>query len=267
MEDLDTPRCSSDAADDILRTLEAFGLNSDEKVIYQSQRTSAYEKALQQLQNDSAIYPCCCTRREISDSAMHRNEGLIYPGTCRNGVPSSRQARAWRVRTDSQPFHSFPVNSNIEFEDALQGSLVQHVENEVGDFVVKRADGLFAYQLAVVVDDAFQNITHVVRGSDLITSTPRQIYLQHLLKLTIPKYMHLPIAVNKQGKKLSKQTLASSIGVDEVVTKFVAALAFLRQQPPKELLQGSIEEVLNWAVLNWQPERLINCRQFPARIN
>ncbi|MDX8385269.1 MAG: tRNA glutamyl-Q(34) synthetase GluQRS [Gallionella sp.] len=264
MEDLDTPRCTPEAADDILRTLEAFGLDWDEKVIYQSQRTAAYEEALQQLQNGSAIYPCCCTRKEISDSAMLSNEGLIYPGTCRNGVPSSRQARTWRVRTDSQHFPSTPIHSHIEFADVLQGPLMQHLENEIGDFIVKRADGLFAYQLAVVVDDAFQNITHVVRGSDLITSTPRQIHLQHLLKFPTPTYMHLPIAVNEQGEKLSKQTLAPSIGVDEAVTKFLAVLTFLRQQPPDELLQGSIEEVLNWAILNWKPERLVNCRQLPA---
>ena len=160
MEDLDTPRCSPDAADDILRTLEAFGLNWDEKVIYQSQRTSAYEEAFQQLKSGDAIYPCCCTRKEISDSAMLSNEELIYPGTCRHGIPPNRQARTWRVHTDSQHSPSFLVNSNIEFEDALQGSIVQHLESEIGDFIVKRADGLFAYQLAVIVDDAFQSITH-----------------------------------------------------------------------------------------------------------
>lgn len=263
MEDLDEPRCSLEAADDILRTLEAFGLNWDEQIIYQSQRTSAYEEALQQLESGGAIYPCCCTRKEISDSAMHGLEGAIYPGTCRDGIPVNRQARTWRVRTEAQQSPSKP-ESHVEFEDVLQGTLSQNIEQEIGDFIVKRADGLFAYQLAVVVDDAYQNITHVVRGSDLITSTPRQIHLQHLLKLSTPTYMHLPIAVNAQGEKLSKQTLAPSIGVDEVAPKLLAALTFLRQQPPDDLLQGSIDEVLNWAILNWKPERLINCRQLTA---
>ena len=267
MEDLDTPRCSHDAAYDILRTLEAFGLNWDEEILYQSRRTSAYQDALQQLQNGSVIYPCCRTRKEISDSVVRGIEGIIYPGTCRNGIPESRQARTWRVHTDSQHFPSPPLYSHVEFEDMLQGPLKQHLENEIGDFIVKRADGLFSYQLAVVVDDAFQNITHVVRGSDLITSTPRQIHLQHLLNLPTPTYMHLPIAVNAQSEKLSKQTLAPSIGVDEAVTKIQAALTFLRQQPPDILRQGSIEEIINWAILNWKPEQLINCRQLPALNN
>jgi len=256
MEDLDEPRCSQDAADDILRTLEAFGLYWDEEIIYQSRRTSAYEEALQQLQGSNAIYPCCCTRKEISDSAMHGVEGAIYPGTCRDGIPAGRQARTWRIHTEAYP--------KVEFEDILQGHLIQHLEKEIGDFIVKRADGLFAYQLAVVVDDACQNITHVVRGSDLISSTPRQIYLQHLLEYFTPHYMHLPIAVNAQGEKLSKQTLAPSIGIDDVINNLLTVLIFLRQQPPDELLQGSIDEVLDWAILNWKPERLVNRRQLPA---
>ncbi|OGS95936.1 MAG: hypothetical protein A3H31_12520 [Gallionellales bacterium RIFCSPLOWO2_02_FULL_57_47] len=156
--------------------------------------------------------------------------------------------------------------SIIEFDDALQGHITQNLETEIGDFVVKRADGLFAYQLAVVVDDAFQNITHVVRGADLLHSTPRQIYLQRLLGLPTPHYMHLPIAVNAQGEKLGKQTLAPAIATDDVVATLIEVLEFLRQQPPAELRQGSVEEVLGWAVAHWQPERLKGCRQLPAPI-
>ena len=167
MEDLDTPRCVPGAADDILRTLAAFGLHSDEPVIYQSQRTAAYEAALEYLQDSGAAYPCCCTRREIADSALHGLDGAIYPGTCRNGIPTGREGRAWRVRTDRFPRHSGagrnPVGLNqrhfelldsglrrnddvlsmggiIEFSDALQGQIAQHLESEIGDFVVKRAD-------------------------------------------------------------------------------------------------------------------------------
>ncbi len=291
MEDLDAPRCVSGAADGILRTLEVFGLYWDESVIYQSQRTDAYEEALLHLQTIDAVYPCACTRKEISDSALHGIEGPVYPGTCRNGVPAGREGRAWRVRTNQFLFrHSreggnpaikdaFSSNSLdsrlrgndgalssdgiIEFDDALQGHLTQHLETEIGDFVVKRADDLFAYQLAVVVDDAFQGITHIVRGADLLLSTARQIHLQRLLGYTTPAYMHLPIAVNAQGEKLSKQTLAPAITTDDVVATLIAVLEFLQQQPPTELRQGNVTEVLEWAVAHWQPERLKGRRQRP----
>ena len=166
----------------------------------------------------------------------------------------------------STPSPTLPLQwgGNIRFDDALQGHITQHLESEIGDFVVKRADGLFAYQLAVVVDDAFQNITHVVRGADLLHSTPRQIYLQRLLGFATPVYMHLPIAVNAQGEKLSKQTLAPAVAADDVVVTLIAVLEFLRQQPPVELRQGRVEEVLGWAVANWQPERMKGCRQLPT---
>jgi|CXWL01.1.fsa_nt_gi glutamyl-Q tRNA(Asp) synthetase len=310
MEDLDTPRCVIGAADDILRTLAAFGLHSDEPVLYQSQRTAAYEAALQQLQTIGAIYPCCCTRKEIADSALYGIDGQIYPGTCRNGIPEGKEGRAWRVNTNfnllrhsresgnpaiQNAFFSNPLDSRfhgitsdlsacglsrmasssindeshnavgvISFEDALQGHTSQYLENEIGDFVVKRADGLFAYQLAVVVDDAFQGITHIVRGADLLHSTPRQIYLQRLLGLPTPHYMHLPIAVNGQGEKLSKQTLAQAIGTDNVVTALISVLEFLQQQPPADLRDGSVEEVLNWAVANWRLEQLKSVQKIPC---
>lgn len=263
MEDLDVPRCMPGAADGILHTLEAFGLHWDGKIIWQSRRSAAYEEALQHLKEAGAAYPCCCTRKEIADSALHGIDGPVYPGTCRNGVPAGRKGRAWRVRTDHS-FISLQGGGNIQFDDALQGHLAQHLESDIGDFVVKRADGLFAYQLAVVVDDAFQGITHVVRGADLLHSTPRQIYLQRLLGFATPAYMHLPIAVNAQGEKLSKQTLAPAIATDDVVAALIAVLKFLRQQPPVELGQGRVEEVLGWAVVNWQPERMKGCRQLPA---
>ncbi|HEU0233882.1 MAG TPA: tRNA glutamyl-Q(34) synthetase GluQRS [Gallionella sp.] len=288
MEDLDAPRCVPGAAEGILRTLEAFGLHWDEEIIHQSRRTSAYEEALRRLQAIGAAYPCCCTRKEISDSALHGIEGPVYPGTCRNGVPAGREGRAWRVRTDhsflpprrgkarrgveqsgrgvSTPSPTLPLQGggNIQFDDALQGHITQHLESEIGDFVVKRADGLFAYQLAVVVDDAFQGITHVVRGADLLHSTPRQIYLQWLLGFVTPIYMHLPIAVNAQGEKLSKQTLAPAITTDDVIATLMEVLEFMRQQPPAELQQGNVEEILKWAVVNWQPEVLVGQSHIPA---
>ena len=232
MEDLDTPRCVAGAADDILRTLEVYGLHWDGEVIYQSQRTSAYEHALQQLQDAGVAYPCCCTRKEIADSALHGIDGPVYPGTCRNGVPAGRTARAWRVNTH------LPNSSPVSFIDSLQGRISQRIENDIGDFVVKRADDLFAYQLAVVVDDAYQGITDVVRGADLLLSTPRQILLQQLLALPTPHYLHLPVIVNAQGEKLSKQTLAEPLRKDMVVVTLFQALLQLQQCPDPQLSSG-----------------------------
>jgi glutamyl-Q tRNA(Asp) synthetase len=301
IEDIDTPRTVNGSADDILSTLEAYGLHWDEDIIYQSQRTAAYEEAFQKLQAIGAVYPCACTRKEIADSALHGIDGQIYPGTCRNGIPLGREGRAWRVRTNHIPSplvvtsdladvfgqpsrmasssiregprergrvestspspQPSPIKGEgvVKFTDALQGHITQHLESEIGDFVVKRADGLFAYQLAVVVDDAAQEITHVVRGADLLYSTPRQIYLQGLLGLATPTYMHLPVAVNAQGEKLSKQTLAQPVAKNNAASTLFDALLFLRQQPPAELRLGTIEQILAWAIANWQPQRLSNC--------
>ncbi len=259
IEDLDTPRCMPGVADDILRTLDAFGMHSDEPVIYQSMRTAAYEEALQQLTASGAAYPCCCTRKEVADSALHGIEGFVYPGTCRDGMAHPRATPAWRVRT------GLPVSpSPIEFEDALQGRVAQDLARDIGDFVVKRADGLFAYQLAVVADDAAQSITHVVRGADLLNSTPRQIHLQRLLGVPVPCYMHLPVAVNAAGEKLSKQTLAQAVDVSQPVDGLWRALVFLRQNPPRELRTADLDKVWDWALANWRPEKLVGLRALPA---
>ena len=255
IEDLDTPRTVKGAAEEILGTLEAYGLHWDEEIIYQSRRTAAYEAAFQQLKQAGAVYPCSCTRKEIADSALQRGDELVYPGTCRNGIARGKAARAWRVRVN---------DATINFKDGLQGNISQDLAAEVGDFVVLRADGLFAYQLAVVVDDAAQEITHVVRGADLFYSTPRQIYLQRLLGLPTPAYVHLPVAVNAQGEKLSKQTLAKPVERNNSVSTLFDALVFLRQQPPAELRLGTAEQILPWAIAHWQPQRLSNCRNLPV---
>jgi glutamyl-Q tRNA(Asp) synthetase len=258
MEDLDLPRCSQDAADNILFTLEAFGLHSDEPVIYQSRRTSSYEQALQELRASGAAYPCGCTRKETADSALHGLEGPIYPGTCRNGIADGRAGRSWRVHTHNDP---------ITFNDSLQGPVSQRLESEIGDFVVKRADGLFAYQLAVVVDDAWQDITHVVRGADLLDSTPRQIWLQRLLGLHTPQYMHLPVAVNDAGEKLSKQTLAAPVDEAHPARTLLQALTFLRQSPPAGLAGSNVATILDWAVQNWNVADLRGIRTLPASLS
>ena len=241
MEDLDPPREPPGTADHILATLEAFGLEWDEPVIYQSQRTQAYEQALQKLSDYT--YRCTCSRKEIADSALQGIEGAIYPGTCREVKHDPQLSSAWRIRTDLQ---------QIAFEDLIQGRQSQVLQRDIGDFVLKRADQFYSYQLAVVVDDAFQNITHIIRGADLLASTPRQIYLQRLLSLPIPRYAHLPVVINSQGEKLSKQTLATPLESSKAVPLLCQALQFLGQQLPSALLNGSIKEVWSWAISHWQ---------------
>lgn len=241
MEDLDPPREMPGAAKAILNTLERFGFAWDGEVLYQSQRQHAYQDALEQLRSSGMLYPCACTRKEIADSALRGLEGPIYPGTCRAGQQGHRPP-AWRART---------TQAAIGFTDAIQGRQTQVLERDMGDFVLKRADGLYAYQLAVVVDDAAQGITHVVRGADLLDSTPRQIWLQRLLGYSTPHYAHLPLAVNAQGEKLSKQTLAAPIEVDQRAPTLWQALRFLGQSPPAEL-QPSHEALWRWALQHWR---------------
>jgi len=242
MEDLDTPRCVPGAADEILRTLDAFGMHGDGPVLYQSTRTEAYRAALEQLRAIGVVYACACTRREIADSAVSGIDGYVYPGTCREALPSGKAARAWRVNTRG---------AQTAFEDGLQGRCVQNIEDEIGDFVLLRADGLYAYQIAVVVDDAEQKITDVVRGADLIDSTPRQIFLQRLLGLPTPRYAHLPVAVNAQGEKLSKQTRASAVDTRNPAVEIIKALQFLGFKAPDSLSRARAQDVWEWGFENF----------------
>lgn len=243
MEDLDKLREMKGAADHILQTLVAFGFKWDDDVIYQSQRTLIYQQAFEQLQNSRLIYPCNCSRKEIADSATHGIEGLVYPGTCRLGMLEVRSQQAWRIKTTDKP---------ISFYDAIQGNQSQQLNRDIGDFVLKRADGLFAYQLAVVVDDASQNITHILRGADLLNSTPRQIYLQQLLGYKQLSYAHIPLAVNANGEKLSKQNLALPIDKTNAPQQIFDALVFLGQNPPPFICQRPLIKIWDWAISNWQ---------------
>jgi glutamyl-Q tRNA(Asp) synthetase len=247
MEDLDPPREAPGAADDILRTLEAFGLHWDGEVVYQSRRHALYEEALEKLQVLGALYACACSRREIADSSVSGVDGLVYPGTCRAGIAPGRAPRAWRVKVDGQ---------RIEFNDAIQGNMVRDLAVDFGDFVVRRADGFFAYQLAVVVDDAAQGVTAIVRGADLIESTPRQIHLQRLLGLPTPDYLHLPVALNAQNEKLSKQTFAAPLDAARPLPALLQVMRFLGQNVPPELTEGSIEDFWRWAVTHWNMTRV-----------
>jgi glutamyl-Q tRNA(Asp) synthetase len=255
MEDPDPPRVMPGAAKHILHTLHAFGFEWDEPVVHQSARNDAYHAALHRLRAAGVVYPCACSRREIADSAVGGIEGPVYPGTCRKASGNGRAARALRIRTSDEP---------IRFTDAVQGEIVQCVAREVGDFVLYRADHVFAYQLAVVIDDAEQGITDVVRGSDLLLSTPRQIYLQRLLELLTPRYMHLPTAVNAEGRKLSKQTLAAAVVRDAAVPALAAALAFLGQAAPPSMRRLSLREFWRAALAEWDPARIPRERERPA---
>jgi glutamyl-Q tRNA(Asp) synthetase len=241
IEDVDTPRCVPGAAAGILRTLENFGFEWDAAPVWQSARLDAYRAALHSLQAAGHAFPCACTRRELATAPLARDGSRIYPGTCRQGLPPGREARAWRVR----------VSGSIDFQDAVQGLQQEDLAREVGDFVVLRADGLFAYQLAVVVDDATAGVTDVVRGADLLESTARQIWLQRLLGLPTPRYAHLPLATNAAGEKLSKQTLARAVDTQPATTALLAALAFLGQNPPAALQRATLAEIWQWAIAHW----------------
>jgi glutamyl-Q tRNA(Asp) synthetase len=242
MEDLDPPREMPGAADGILHTLEAFGLEWDEPVDYQSRRSAAYADALDRLQQAGHLYDCACTRREIADGQTGSAANPVYPGTCRNGLPPGRSARAVRVRVYRQ---------TIGFQDALQGTIRQQLEYDVGDFVLRRADGLYAYQLAVVVDDAAQHISHVVRGADLLDSTPRQIHLQRLLGYPDMEYLHLPVAVNAGQEKLGKQTLAPAVPQYSKIATVLQALRFLNQPVPAPAGSIGLSDLLEWAIRHW----------------
>lgn len=247
MEDIDPPREVAGAADLILRTLEAYGFQWDGPVLYQSRRGDAYRAALDTLLHNGHAYACRCSRREaIEAAAQLKLLPGVYPGTCRSARHEPRADRAIRVIAEGE----------VEFNDRLQGRQRQALEREIGDFVVRRADGQWAYQLAVVIDDAAQGVTDIVRGSDLLDSTPRQIHLQHLLRLPTPTYLHLPIAVNTAGEKLSKQTYAPPLDPHRPIPALWQALTFLGQQPPTELQQAEPQALWEWAIAHWQAERI-----------
>ena len=255
IEDLDPPREVPGVADLILRALEAHRLEWDGSVMRQSTRRDRYEAVLQALIERGIAYPCGCTRREIADSALHGIDGPVYPGTCRNGLPEGRGLRAWRIRT---------LDETITFVDVHFGPIIQRVAREVGDFVLRRADGLYAYQLAVVVDDADQGITEVVRGADLIDSTARQIMLQRVLDFPTPAYMHLPIATDAAGEKLSKQTRAAPVDCSRPSRNLCDVLHFLGQLLPAGLIDEPPATVLTWAAAHWDATAIPHSRSAPA---
>ena len=263
IEDVDEPRSRAGAEHEILATLERYGFAWDAPVARQSSRTGLYRAALARLIASGDAYPCACTRRELESAPLGAGGERVYPGTCRDGIPADRTARAqrsWRVRVGRDP-----RSTVIEYRDRLLGPQAQDLARDVGDFVVMRADGLFAYQLAVVVDDAAQGITEVVRGADLCASTPRQILLQRLLGYPTPSYLHLPVAIDARGLKLSKQTGAAPLPRDPVPA-LVAAWHFLEQ--PELTGSGRLPTAAEFwaaAIGAWTPARLPPVGMLPAR--
>lgn len=240
MEDLDPPREVAGAQAAILRTLEDYGFEWDGAMVRQSARADAYAQVIERLLGQGLAYPCLCSRKQLE--AFHG----IYPGTCRDAGHASAGA-AIRLRVPQLEY---------AFEDRVQGCLRQHLGREVGDFVIRRRDGLCAYQLAVVLDDAWQGVTDVVRGADLLDSTPRQLYLQELLGLPQPRYLHVPLIVQPDGHKLGKSYRSPPLPSAQAAALLTRALRALGQQPPSELAQGWPQEVLAWGIAHWDATRI-----------
>ena len=250
MEDVDTTRKIEGSDVDILNTLEAFGFEWHGEIIYQSKQTELYEQALEQLISQSMVFPCLCSRKQLAESNSE-----IYPGNCRGRHLPEKNEHALRV---------VAKNITIKFNDAVMAKQSQNIEQQCGDFVIKRRDGLFAYQLAVVVDDALQGISEIVRGADLLDCTPRQIYLQQLLNYPTPAYCHLPLAVDSAGNKISKSEGASKINIKLKEKQLVCVLDFLGQQPPVDLAESNIKDIWVWAIKHWQIKLVPQCKTIPV---
>ena len=246
MEDLDVQRVIPGCADQILRTLEAFGLNWDGTIEYQSARSGEYAHALARLAALGATFECSCPRRA-------RDPESGYPGTCRSG-PTRSGPTATRFRVEDRV---------VSFEDRAQGTC-RFALRERGDVIVRRRDGAFAYQLAVVADDARQGVTDVVRGADLLDSTPWQLALQAALSLPTPRYLHLPLVVEPTGAKLAKSRRSVALNGAQAAPQLHLALALLRQDPPAELKLEPASVVLRWACAHWRPERFAGVPRVPA---
>ncbi len=247
IDDIDTPRCRPGATTQILQTLEQFGLHWDGPVVYQHQNLDAYQWALNTLQKQGYIYPCTCSRKQLAPF------GQRYPGLCRNNsIETCEEPHAFRVKTVADP---------ITFKDRLQGPFAQNLSKTCGDFVVRRRDGIFAYQLTVIVDDLLLEITEVLRGCDLLDSTPRQLYLHQLFQYQPPTYCHIPILTDSKGLKLSKQTQAPAVDSQKPGPTLYQLLHWLGQNPPSDLKHWPSWKIIDYAITHWTPEKLPNTRQ------
>ena len=239
MDDIDTPRNQDGADTSILKSLELLGLHWDGEVLFQNHRQQAYLEALDILTEKKLVYRCTCTRKQL--------HGKAYPGTCRHQAHGTDQQHALRIITNQ---------SATAFNDEIQGYFQQVLGTEIGDFIVHRADGLVAYHIATVVDDAWQGITEIVRGADLLDSTTRQIYLQQTLNYPTSSYAHLPVAVDQHGVKLSKQQHADPVDDTQPLLTLFSALEFLGQHPDKILLEGSVREIIEWGIKHWSMDEI-----------
>lgn len=257
MEDIDQPREVPGSADAIITALDELGFEWNESILRQSTRTELYRFALDRVLSAKAAYPCSCSRSEILAASHPPASGdeLRYPGWCRDGVRAPDRPVAYRFRVPP---------GVVSFEDRIQGRVTIDVGDEVGDFIIRRRDGLFAYQLAVVVDDADQRITHVVRGADLLRSTPRQLLLQGSLALPTPTYAHLPVATDASGVKLSKSAGTAAIDLSRPGRELWRALRFLQQQPPADLLGADTTTLWEWAMEHWRLESIPRIAAAPA---
>jgi glutamyl-Q tRNA(Asp) synthetase len=255
IEDLDPPREAPGSADEIVAALAALGFEWTGSIVRQSERHDCYQAALERLLAEGVAYPCSCSRTELQAAqppGRDLSDELYYPGWCRNGVRAPGRPLAIRFRVPP---------GTIAFTDGMQGPQAAEPARDTGDFVIRRRDRLFSYQLAVVVDDAAQKVTHVVRGADLLGSTARQIALQRALGLTTPMYAHLPVAIDANGIKLSKSTGAAGVDASQPARELWRTLQFLKQGPPPDLLRGSVAELWGWAIENWQALPLAGLRQ------
>ena len=235
IEDLDPPREVAGSADRIIHDLQSLGMRPDGEILYQSSRFDVYQNYVDQLLEEGFAYQCACTRKDLPPSG-------IYPGTCRNGISGGKTPRAIRFRVTEKV---------CQFFDQVQGHMTESPDHSVGDFIIHRADGLYAYQLAVVIDDNFQDVTQVVRGADLLDSTCRQMCLQDALGLRSPDYMHLPLAISADGKKLSKRIQTDPVKNQDPAFAVTTALTFLGQEPPEDL---DLETLWGWAMEHWNSD-------------
>ncbi|MEQ1545376.1 tRNA glutamyl-Q(34) synthetase GluQRS [Methyloglobulus sp.] len=251
VDDLDTPRNKEGSVSSILKTLEAFALHWDNNVYYQSQHLDSYHHLLSELEQNQLTYRCNCSRKSLAEMFPDDTpKNNIYPGICRNkSLPSDTQ-HAIRLKTEP---------CTLCFQDELQGLISHDLAKQHGDFILKRKDGVIAYQFAVVIDDYLQGVNHVVRGSDLLEETPKQTFLQQLLGFSTPTYLHVPVIVDHHGYKLSKQTLATAVDTKSTNKSLFDLLVLLKQNPPDELDGASVSELLDWAIMHWCTDELALC--------
>lgn len=234
IDDIDQPRIAKNSINDILNTLEFLNLEWDGEVYYQSQHIEEYQAALDKLKQQKLAYACTCTRKQIGES--------IYTGTCRDAKHELTQRHSLRIKTN---------NTSISLNDCIQGAYSQNLFTDIGDFIILRSDNIFSYHLSTVIDDTQQNITEIIRGYDLLESTPRQMYLRECLGLTNPNYCHIPLAMKNKSKKLSKQNFASPIEKHLANESLFNALVFLGQNPEQKLQTAPTNEIVEWALIHW----------------